>query len=141
VNWDETEITVRFNEVDAYSVAWHGHYIAWMEVGRNKMAGKFGIDAEQLIKLGFLAPVVKLELKYLKPTRFNEKLKIRTTLKKGETATLEFLSEIIGEDGKLCAKGSTIHVLTDMAGTIQYRLSDNVEKLVHNVIVWAGEDS
>ena len=30
VNYHETRIKVRFNEVDAYRIAWHGHYVAWM---------------------------------------------------------------------------------------------------------------
>ena len=30
MRYHETGITVRFNEIDAYRVAWHGHYVAWI---------------------------------------------------------------------------------------------------------------
>ncbi len=79
MRYHETEITVRFNEVDAYRVAWHGHYVAWMEIGRNALAGMFGLDAEQLEQLGYLGPVVSLEVKYLRPARFKDVITVRTT--------------------------------------------------------------
>src|SRR5271157_3166853 len=103
MNFHETAITVRFNEIDAYQVAWHGHYVAWMEVGRNDLAGRFGLNADDIAAEGFLAPVVVLELKFLRPTRFDDELRIRTSLKRMETATLEFVCAIIGPDGKKCA--------------------------------------
>ncbi len=96
MKYHETMIKVRFNEVDSYHVAWHGHYVAWMEVGRNDLAGRFGLNADDVAAEGFLAPVVVLELKFLRPTRFNDELRVRTSLRRMETATLEFNCTIIG---------------------------------------------
>ncbi|WP_298268487.1 thioesterase family protein [Geobacter sp.] len=117
----ETPLTVRFNEVDSYGVAWHGHYVGWMEVGRNELAGRFGLDAARLAELGYLAPVVELELKYRRPARYNEMLRILTTSRRTETATLEFSCRISAADGTLCATGRTVHALTDRDGVLQYR--------------------
>lgn len=122
MSYHETRIKVRFNEVDAYQIAWHGHYVAWMEEARNDLAGRFGVDAAQIAAAGYLAPVVELELKYLRPARYGEQLLVRTTLLRRETATLEFRCDILGEDGKLSATGRTVHVLTDLDGVLQYRL-------------------
>ena len=119
-HYHETRIRVRFNEVDAYRIAWHGHFVAWMEEARNDLAGRFGIDAAQIAAAGYLAPVVALEVKYLRPVRFCEELTVRTTLVPRETATLEFHSQVIGEDGKLAASGKTVHALTDIDGALQY---------------------
>jgi acyl-CoA thioester hydrolase len=120
--WHETPLTVRFNEVDAYQVAWHGHHVAWMEVGRNDLAGRFDLNAQQIGDAGYRAPVVNLELKYRRPARFNEELLIGTTVRRTETATLEFLSRITGADGSIIATGRTVHVLTDEQGTLLYQL-------------------
>ena len=120
--WHETPLTVRFNEVDSYQVAWHGHFVAWMEVGRNDLAGRFELNAEQIGAAGFRAPVVTLELKFRRPARFNERLIIATSARRSESATLEFPCRIMGEGRALLAEGSTIHVLTDSAGILQYRL-------------------
>ena len=122
MNYHETLIRVRFNEVDSYQVAWHGHYVAWMEEARNELAGRFGVDAAQIAAAGFRAPVVALDLKFLRPARFGEELKLRTTLVPKPTATLEFICQIFGEDGGLSASGRTVHALTDADGVLQYTL-------------------
>jgi len=122
MKYHETPIKVRFNEVDSYNVAWHGHYVAWMEVGRNELAGRFGLNADQVSDLGYFVPVVALELKFKKPARFDEELRVLTSARRTKTATLEFVSTIVGADGVVCAEGKTVHVLTDRNGTLQYRL-------------------
>lgn len=132
----ETEITVRFNEIDAYRVAWHGHYVAWMEVGRNELAARFGLDVESLAAAGYLGPVVSLELKYLQPARFGEILTVRTTLRKSEVAALEFSCTIVGTDGKVRAKGSTLHVLTDLDGVLQYKLPPAIAQRMERMLAW-----
>ena len=136
VKYHETMIKVRFNEVDAYHVAWHGHYVAWMEVGRNDLAGRFGLNADDIAAEGFLAPVVVLDLKFLRPTRFNDELRIRTSLKRMETATLEFNCIIIGADGKKCATGKTVHSLTDKIGVLQYSLPPVIRDRVERLLAW-----
>ncbi len=120
--------------MDSYHVAWHGHYVSWMEVGRNELAGQFGLNAEQIGAEGYLAPVVLLELQFKKPARFNEELRVLTSVRRNPAATLEFICTIAGADGVTCAEGKTIHVLTDSGGVLQYRLppvlAERLEKLV-----------
>lgn len=139
MRYHETRITVRFNEIDAYRVAWHGHYVAWMEIGRNALAGEFGLDAFQLAAAGYMGPVVALELKFLRPARFNEELTIQTTLRRSETATLEFVFTIIGPDGDKLATGTTTHVLTDMDGVLQFQLppviAERINRLLASVVL------
>jgi acyl-CoA thioester hydrolase len=132
----ETNITVRFNEIDAYRVAWHGHYVAWMEIGRNALAGQFGLDAFQLIADGFLGPVVALELKFLRPSRFNDIITIQTTLRRSQTAILEFITTIVGPDGKKCATGMTTHALTDLDGVLQFQLPPVIAERVTRLLAW-----
>lgn len=139
--WDETTVTVRFNEVDAYQVAWHGHYVGWLEIGRMALAQRFGLDPFQLAELGLLGPVVQLELKYLRPARCNDALVIRTTLEPCETAQLIFLSEIVGADGSRLASGRTVHALTDLAGTLQFRLPEQVAQRVAALHGWAAGET
>lgn len=136
MRYHETGITVRFNEIDAYQVAWHGHYVAWMEIGRNALAGEFDLGAFQLAAAGYLGPVVALELKFLRPARFNEELTIQTTLRRSETATLEFISTIIGPDGDKLATGTTTHALTDMDGVLQFQLPPVIAGRVNRLLAW-----
>lgn len=133
----ETSVTVRFCEVDSYQVAWHGHYLAWMEIGRNGLAGGFGLSVTDIAAAGFVAPVIDLQMKYLRPARFNEELRIYTTARRMETATLAFDSRIVGADGAVCATGRTVHVLTDPQGGLQYRLSPPIAERVEQMLCWS----
>ncbi len=130
----ETCIKVRFNEIDAYHVAWHGHYVAWMEVGRSELAGQFGLDVDQLAAEGYLAPVITLELNFKRPLRYGEEARILTTLRRSETATLEFACRIVAADGSTAATGKTVHALTDLAGVLQYRVPPVVEERLARLI-------
>jgi acyl-CoA thioester hydrolase len=136
MNCHKTVITVRFNEVDAYQVAWHGHYVAWMEVGRSELAGRFGLDAFQLGALGYLGPVVALEVKYLRPARYNDVLTVCTTLAPSVTATLVFESVILDSDGKKLATGLTRHALTDLNGVLQFQMPHVVAERVEQMKAW-----
>ena len=136
MRYHETKITVRFNEIDAYRVAWHGHYVAWMEIGRNALAGQFDLDAFQLVAAGYLGPVVVLELKFMRPARFNDELAIQTTLRRTDTATLEFITTIVGPDGNKLAKGVTTHALTDLDGVLQFQLPPVLVERVNRLLAW-----
>ena len=138
MTYHETQIRVRFNEVDAYQVAWHGHYVAWMEEARNDLAGRFGVDAAQIAAAGFRAPVVALELKFLRPARFGETLTVRTTLIRKQSATLEFGCEILGADGSVCARGRSVHALTDPDGVLQYALPEPIAQRLGELIGYLG---
>ena len=134
--YHETTIKVRFNEIDAYQVAWHGHYVAWMEVGRNDLVGQFGLEAGQIAEAGYLAPVVLLELKFNRPALYPEELKVRTSLKRMETASLEFSSVIIGSDGRKCASGRVVHTITDKNGVLQYSLPPAIRDRIEKLLAW-----
>lgn len=136
MRFHETRVKVRFNEIDSYHVAWHGHYVAWMEIGRNGLAGQFGLDASQLAADGFMGPVVALDLKFFRPARFNDELVIQTTLRPSRTATLEFLTTIIGPDGARLATGSSTHALTDMNGVLQFQLPPQIRERLDNILAW-----
>lgn len=139
MNYHETSIKVRFNEVDAYRVAWHGHYVAWMEIGRSELAGRFGLDAFQLAELGYLGPVINLEIKYLRPARFNDELTVRTRIVPGDTATLVFESVIVDNRGTRLATGLTTHALTNMGSVLQFQLPPAVAERLDAMISWLAQ--
>ncbi len=80
--------------------------------------------------------MVVLELKFLRPARFNDELTVRTTLQRTETPTLEFHTVIVGSDGLPCARGKTVHALTDLEGVTQYRLPAAIAERVERMLAW-----
>lgn len=120
-------IRVRFYEVDAYSVVWHGHYVGWFEVGRNDLTEQFHIGPLQLKEKNLLAPVVELNCEYKFPATYGESLLIRTTMERTEVAKLIFHYRVLSQgNGKVLATSSTTHVLTDLNGNLLYRVPPEV---------------
>ena len=127
MKYHETMIQVRFYEVDAYGVVWHGHYVGWFEVGRNDLTERFHIGPLQLKEKNLLAPVVELNCEYKFPATFGESLLIQTTMERTEVAKLIFHYRVLSQgDGKVLATGSTTHVLTDLSGNLLYRVPPDV---------------
>jgi len=127
MRYHETPIHVRFYEVDAYGVVWHGHYIGWFEVGRNELTEKFQMGLQQLKEKNLLAPVVELTCQFKFPATFGDLLVIQTTMEKTEVAKLIFHYHVLQRaSGKVLATGSTTHVLTDLKGNLLYRVPPEI---------------
>ncbi|MCA8913202.1 MAG: acyl-CoA thioesterase [Planctomycetes bacterium] len=73
-------VTVRFGHSDLLAIAWHGHYVQWLEDARQSLGTAIGLGYEDLIKVKFAAPIVDLKLKYKRPAKYGDKLDVRASL-------------------------------------------------------------
>jgi acyl-CoA thioester hydrolase len=133
----ETQLKVRFHEVDSYQVVWHGHYVSWFEAGRNEFAARFGLDPEQLRAIGLMAPVVDLVCKFKLPARYGDEIVIRTTMQRCETAKLIFHYTVV-RDKEVLAEGSTTHILTDLKGTMLYQIPAEAKQRLERMFASLG---
>lgn len=76
----ESFIDVQFFDLDPMNVVWHGNYVKYLEFARCDMLSKIGYTYDDMKKDGFAYPVAKMDLKFIKPALFMQKLKIVTTL-------------------------------------------------------------
>jgi len=127
MKYHETPLQVRFYEVDAYGVAWHGHYMGWFEAGRNDLTEQFQMGPFQLKEKNLLAPVVEVNCEFKFPATFGDSLIIQTTMERTEVAKLIFHYRVLHKgNGKVLAIGSSTHVLTDLKGNLLYRVPPEV---------------
>ena len=127
MKYHETSLHVRFYEMDAYGIVWHGYYIGWFEAGRNELTERFQMGPLQLKEKNLLAPVVKLTCEYKLPAVYGDSLLIQTTMERTEVAKLIFHYRVLRQGNrKTLATGSTLHVLTDLTGTLLYRVPPEV---------------
>lgn len=101
----ELRIPVRFHEVDSYGVVWHGHYVAWLEAGRNALAAAFGMDIVDLSRRGYLLPVVSLQLDYRRPAVLGDEIIVETRLQEPRGAWFTF-------DGRVRQAGEGVLLAT-----------------------------
>ncbi len=80
----ETFITVQFYDLDPMNVVWHGNYIKYLETARCDLLAKLGYDYESMKRDNVMYPVATMEMKYIKPCEFQQKLRIVSSLEEIE---------------------------------------------------------
>ncbi|MFM2294943.1 MAG: hypothetical protein RLZZ350_1356 [Verrucomicrobiota bacterium] len=112
-------LLVRFNEVDALHIVWHGHYVNYFEEGRRAFGRRHGIDYPAFIEQRVAVPVIHLEINFRAPAKLSDTLAITTRLLKSDSARLDFDYEIRrAADATLLATGSTSQVFTTPDGEL-----------------------
>ncbi len=110
---------VRFNEVDALQIVWHGHYVNYFEEARRAFGRRYGVDYTVFLEHSIAIPVVQLNVDYFAPARLSDTLEVRACLLKSEAARLRFLYEIRRKgENALLASGSTVQVFTTPEGSL-----------------------
>ncbi len=107
-----TEITVRFAETDAGGIAHHSAYLVWFEVARVAYLTEYAGGYQALRDQGIESPVVEVNVRYLAPALFDEKLRVYTRISdlRGARFRCHYLVE---RDGERLAEGSSLHALVD----------------------------
>lgn len=110
----EVVVLVPFHDVDLMEVAWHGHYLKYFEIARGALLDTFSYNYREMKASGYAWPVVDVGLRYIKPARLGQKLKVCAKLKEFD---LRMKIEYIIMDaatGEKLTKGHTVMVPVDM---------------------------
>ena len=86
----ELKQRIYYGDTDAYSVAWHGSYLRWMEMARVEFCSILGIDLVELQKKDIAIPVTNINIRYKSSAILDEKITIETTLIKLSPLTATF---------------------------------------------------
>jgi len=131
---------VRFNEVDSWGIVWHGHYLAWFEVGRMALLRKFDLLPQDFTHMGYRAPVVDLKCTFKEPAAVDEEVLIRTTVLQPTKAALTFHFRALRKrDGKLLAAGEETQVLLTLDGRMLYVIPEDLQRKLQPLFDYLGE--
>jgi acyl-CoA thioester hydrolase len=101
-----TEVRVRYAEADPMNVVYYGNYAQYFEVGRVESLRNLGISYKGIEDMGIMLPVVELNIKYLRPAKYDDLLTIKSQIKELPTEhKIIFDQEIYNEEGKLLTIG------------------------------------
>ena len=85
---------------------YYGNYAQYYEIGRVEMMRSLGMSYQEIEKdHRIMMPVMRLEVKYVRPAFYDELLTIRTTLREMPADTIVFHMELFNEAGKLLNGG------------------------------------
>ena len=109
------DIEVPFHDVDAMAVAWHGHYVKYLELARCALLRRFDYDYPQMQASGYLWPIVECHLKYVCAAHYGQKLRVEATLLEYENRLKIGYLIRDAESGAKMTKAYTTQVAVDGA--------------------------
>jgi len=104
-------LRVRYPETDRMGVAYHGHYLAWFELGRTELMREAGCPYGELEdRAALFFPVVEVGVQYRASARYDEVLEVRTWLVSVGGARVRFEYRLVRPaDDRVLALGFTEH--------------------------------
>lgn len=108
---DRTTILVRFSEVDALKIVWHGEYVKYFEDGRESFGMRYDLGYWDVYNNGYTTPIVDLQIQYKQSLTFGEKAIVETRYIPIDAAKIILEYTIYKEDGvTVAATGRTMQV-------------------------------
>lgn len=105
------EIRVRYAECDPMGVAHHSAYAPWFEMGRTELLRGDGIAYRDLESAGVRLAVVSLAIRYRKPARYDDVLRVETTLVEASYVKIEHSYALWRGHDKLATASTTLACL------------------------------
>ena len=122
----ETTRKVRFEEVDALGIVWHGRYPSYIEDARMAFGEKYNFGYLDMYRENFVAPIVQMQINYRRPLVLGDEFKVVALLHWTDAVKLNFEYRIESKN-QLVATAFTVQLLTDIDKEILLVRPDFVE--------------
>ena len=114
----EIEVRARYPECDPMNVVHHTVYPVWFEMGRTEMLRARGGNYRDLEAAGVFLAVVRLEVRYSKPVRYDDLVRVHTELLIAGPVKIEHSYRVyLGDD--IACEGRTTLACLDREGRAQ----------------------
>lgn len=110
----ETFITVQFYDLDPMNVVWHGNYIKYLETARCDLLSKIGYDYDRMREDSVAYPIAKMDLKFIKPCTFNQKLRIVSSVEELEPCLIIKYVIFDAETGEKVFTAKSMQICVDV---------------------------
>lgn len=117
----EIEVRVRYCECDPMNVAHHSVYPVWLEIARTELLRQRGCTHRELEANGVYLVVAKMSLRYRRPARYDDVLRVCARVVPGSTSgsvKIEHEYEVY-RGRELLATASTTLACVDQQGRLR----------------------
>jgi len=130
----ETQIEVPFYDLDPMNIVWHGNYIKYLEVARCDLLNKLNYNYLDMNNDGCFYPLATMDLKFIKPAQFGQKLLVRTNLEEIEPCIIMKYLILNAESNEKIFKAKSLQICVDInTGESRYnapeRLIERIKEL------------
>jgi acyl-CoA thioester hydrolase len=112
---NRTRSEVRFSEIDALGIVWHGHYLKFFEDGREAFGRQYGLSYLDIYGNGFATPLVNIQVDFKKTVKYGDSIFIDTAFVNSPAAKIIFHYKLYrASDNELVASGESIQVFMNL---------------------------
>ncbi len=98
-------------------IVYHSHYLVWCEVGRTDYIRRLGMPYAEIERQGTKLAVADATLRYHAPARYDDLVRVETTMTDVRSRTISFAYKIVMADtGSRLVSASTTLISLDAAG-------------------------
>ncbi|MFO0830308.1 MAG: thioesterase family protein [Phycisphaerales bacterium] len=125
------QLRVRYCECDPMGVVHHAAYAPWLEIARTELLRGLGKSYAELESEGVLMVVVKLEVAYRRPVRYDDVVEVSCGVRGGGRVKIEheYGVRVVAQSahgpagevrtGHVCAVARTVLACVDRAGRVR----------------------
>jgi acyl-CoA thioester hydrolase len=106
----EIAVTAQFYDLDPMKVVWHGNYARYLEQARCALLDKLGYNYPEMDKSGYVWPIVDMHIKYVRPVRYAQRLRVEARLVEYENRLKIAYTCRDEESGETVTKAQTIQL-------------------------------
>jgi len=111
----ELELAPAFHDCDPMNVVWHGNYFKYLELARCAVLQRFDYDYPQMLESGYLWPVVDARIKYIRPLRYGQPLRVRAEVTEWENRLRFDYAIRDAGSGQVLTRAHTLQVAVEAA--------------------------
>ena len=106
----EIALSPAFHDCDPMQVVWHGHYFKYLEIARCALLQQYDYDYPQMLASGYLWPIVDARVKYVRPLRYGQALRVAAAVVEWENRLkIDYAIRDAGND-EVLTRAHTIQV-------------------------------
>ncbi len=121
------EIRVRYGETDAGGFVHHSNYVNYFEMGRTELFRQQGGNYRRMEELGLFFVVVRLQLRFRRPARYDDVLTVETRITRSTPARIEHDYRLL-RGQELLTEASSVIACVDRSGQLTRIPDDLVEQ-------------
>jgi acyl-CoA thioester hydrolase len=103
----EYKFRVTYPDTDKMGTMHHANYVKYYETARWELFRSIGIPYNLVEELGVMCPVISMKFKFIKTTRYDEQLTVKTRLKDIKGVRMSFYYKLYNEQNELINEAET----------------------------------
>ena len=128
----EIKLRVRYSDTDQMGYVYYGRYASFYEIARVELFRSLGFSYKKLEEEGIGMPVIDMETKYILPIKYDEQIKINTTIENLPSSRISFKYEVYNQNNELANTVKTTLTFINLTNKKPVRMPAELLDIIKN---------